>query len=382
MAGVPQPMSRRERRELAGDDASTPTDHQEERYGFEEPEEHFVPRFMFAERTQPEDGGAVSFAPVEETPSAPQFRPEPEPEPEPEPPVQPETIRAPMFERVPEPVPEVEPALEPTATPNPAPDVDHSPATPQYGEFPARNPYFAPVTGESPLVNQPFPPHSEDATYTPQTTQFAASPDTPFPNAGGEEPPMDTAVEVSIPWWRSVVALVAYGVIVMGGVGFGVVQLLGAADRIELAQEVIIEGPELSGITPVELEDPTDFLAGAPQYAHDTALIEVVTYELSEVDLYARTAEVYDLTYSNGSDTFTVRAYQHFRESEAETAWESLSEGSTDIAPVEAFGEVVGQRAVLDTDEGTVVTWRNLTGVFWLTGPDDDVVEFFEFYGW
>jgi hypothetical protein len=208
----------------------------------------------------------------------------------------------------------------------------------------------------------------------------------PFPagddNTTGTDSTGIDDVDPKDPWWRSLVALIAYGVVLMAVIGFAIYRAFFVPVPVTLPAEVLLEGPESNTLTPVEVVEPTDFVAGLPTATVAHALTDVVMWELGDVEfLPARAAEVVDLTYSDGAEEFVVRAYQHFHEDDAVKTYAALAGDAGDVEPVEAFGEEVGERALLDTDDGLEVVWRNGTVVFHLTGPEENIVEFFQFFG-
>lgn len=201
---------------------------------------------------------------------------------------------------------------------------------------------------------------------------------------GPTEPPYTADDDSSsTPWWLSVAALVVYGVIILAVVAYVVASALFTSETVTIEPEVLVEGPAAPDVTPIELEDPTPFLQGVPLTTPTHALANVVSHDVSEIDAPAgRVAEAHDLTYSNGTTDYTVRAYHHFSEADAQQSYDALAEGSTDTAEVVAAGEVVGERAILTTDDGTVIVWRNSATVLSVTGPEEGIAEFYDLFGW
>ncbi len=274
---------------------------------------------------------------------------------------------------------EVPIATPPTAT---TPTVD----------APARVSPFASVA--APSLEPGFVPTFEARELTPTGSQPTVSfahvmpssselPIEPAPPHHASDPHSGDTAHASSPWWRSVVALVAYGVIVMAGLGYGAFIVFLQPAPVALAAEVLIEGPPDNGIAPIEPSEPTAFLAGAPLKTPTHTLTEVQSYSLGELDhLPGRTAEVHDLTYFDGTTTYVVRAYQHFNTDDAVETFASITVEAPGVVPVEIAGEQVGERAELETEEGRAIVWRNATAVFVLTGPEAGILEFFTLFGW
>jgi len=237
---------------------------------------------------------------------------------------------------------------------------------------------FAPVSGDQPVTpaghaNAPMLAPQTDHSLTPDGDS-QAPPDGP----DGSDTEGD---DHHVPWWRSAIALTAYGLIAMGALGFGAYQLLLAPDPITLESPIILEGPPDNGVTPIQIEEPTQFLSSIPTGTLTHSLIEVDSFAPGELsELPARTVEAHDLTYSDAENTYVVRAIQHYNADDAIENYEALSADATDVAPVEAGGREVGERAILETEDGTVIVWRNETAVLTLSGPDTGLVDFFTFY--
>jgi hypothetical protein len=245
---------------------------------------------------------------------------------------------------------------------------------------------FADVNGAN--DDFPFVPTFASREHSPTASQPTISFAAPLPTEPTE--PVDDAPphharggHEGEPWWRSVGALVAYGVAVMAGLAYGLVAVLGATAPPSLPAEVLLEGPPDNGIAPIELTEPTAFLAGAPLKTPTHTLTEAQSYGLGELDdLPGRTAEVHDLTYFDGDTTFVVRAYQHFNADDAVATFGTITADAPQLSPIEISGEHVGDRAELTTDAGLVIAWRNGTAVFVLSGPEDGIREFFMLFGW
>lgn len=178
----------------------------------------------------------------------------------------------------------------------------------------------------------------------------------------------------------AIVGLVALGVAVWAGAAFGSVQLLGP-DPVVVPPETHVTGEPGPTVSPIALEDPTDFLAAMPSTVGSLALTGVETLDPIEAGVPERAAEVYDLQYSDGTTIVTVRAIQHYSEDAATAAYETLAGDASDVEPVtDSEGTEVGERAVVAGAEATAVVWRNSTAVLVAEGPEDAVLELYRLF--
>ena len=193
--------------------------------------------------------------------------------------------------------------------------------------------------------------------------------------AGEDAIPQDAPRE---PWFRSTPALIAGGLVLMAGIGYGAFLLFApTAGTVELADEVLVAEPSGAALEPIAIEDPTDLQAAMPGVVDTWALTEAQTVAPAEAGLTARAAEVDVLTYADGTATLTLRAIQHYDTEAAVAQFEALAADGTDRAPVTAGGTEVGERATVPADDATTIVWRNGTAVMELTGPADAVEGFY-----
>ncbi|WP_297083919.1 hypothetical protein [uncultured Demequina sp.] len=198
------------------------------------------------------------------------------------------------------------------------------------------------------------------------------------PTAGGDGTDGDAPrIREREPWWRSTVFLVVIGLLVLGGIGYGLYVLLSPEpETVQLTEEVLVAEKEVPTLDPIEIADPTAFQAALPTVVGTFVLTDAQSPDVADAGLEARAAEVSDLTYGDGEVELQVRAIQHYDDEAAVAQFEALTADSTDREPVDAGGSQVGERASID---GGIV-WRNGTAVFVLTGPADELEDFYAAY--
>ncbi|WP_084077447.1 hypothetical protein [Demequina sp. NBRC 110057] len=193
---------------------------------------------------------------------------------------------------------------------------------------------------------------------------------------GSEIPPLAPQDDKQpTPWYRGVVFLTAMGVVVLAAIAYGVYLLLDSPEEVTIAAPEVVEVQAEPTIDPVALEDPSDFLAAMPTTVGAFAMTEAAAVEPDEAGLDTRVAEVDDLVYRDGDTTLTLRAIQHYDETDATEQYDALAADGTDSQPVTVAGTEVGTRATLEGDP-TQYVWRNGTAVFVLAGPADALEDF------
>ncbi|GIG55014.1 hypothetical protein [Demequina activiva] len=198
-------------------------------------------------------------------------------------------------------------------------------------------------------------------------------------SGGGDEPPAQPHERT--PWWRSVPFLVVVGLLVMGGIGYGLFLLLAPeAETVELTPEVIVEAPAEPALDPIEIEEPTDFQAALPSVVGPYALTAIDSPAPQAAGLEVRAAEVDDLTYSDGEVELSLRAIQHYDAEAATAQFEALAVDATARESVMAGDTPVGERASVSGEDGDSILWRNGSAVFVLTGPADALEDFYALY--
>lgn len=179
-----------------------------------------------------------------------------------------------------------------------------------------------------------------------------------------------------MPWWRSAVALVAGGVLVMAGLGAGVYLLWLAPGPLELPAPVILATPQSTAPQPIVLGDVTDFVASMPPRTLTHAMTDVQEIRFRDVPLLqVRTVEVVDLTYFDGQDTVVVRALQHYTTDEAIAAFAGYVGEADGVEDLVVGDEVIGEIVTVTTEDGTTIMWRNTTAIFMVSG-EGDLAEF------
>ncbi|WP_084039144.1 hypothetical protein [Demequina sp. NBRC 110053] len=183
------------------------------------------------------------------------------------------------------------------------------------------------------------------------------------------------------PWWRSTPFLVIVGLLVMTGVGY-VLYLLFAPmnEPVALTPPVLVEPAASATIDPIAIEEPTAFQAAMPATVGAYALTGIATPAPEDAGLEVRAAEVDDLTYSDGTTDLAVRAIQHYDAEDAAAQFEALAATGSERQPVEAGGTQVGERASVTGETGDSIVWSNGTAVFVLTGPADQIEQFYELF--
>lgn len=247
-------------------------------------------------------------------------------------------------------------------SPSSAPSTDSAP-TPDHPDETAALP-AAPTFGDT------------SAPYTPRVS--AASAATAPSDGDVPGPPVTTTAEPPrTPWYASTVFLVAVGLIVLGGIGYGVYLAMFAPGDVELTPEVLVEAPAAATVDPIALDDPTPFLAAMPATVGTYAMTAATPVDPEEADLTVEPAEVNTLTYSDGTDEFTLRAIQHFTEEDATEQYATLAGGGDNAEPVTVGDAEVGEKVTLGGDP-EIYVWRNGTAVFELTGPAAQIESFYE----
>ncbi|WP_152647974.1 hypothetical protein [Demequina sediminicola] len=226
---------------------------------------------------------------------------------------------------------------------------------------------------QSPL-NEASPLNDESPAYVPPVMPGSA-PAEPSSQTGAE-----SATKESTPWYRSLWFLIIIGLLVMGGIGYGVYALFFAPEDVTLEAEVLVDPAPTATIEPIALEDPSEFLSAMPGTVGMFALSGAVEVKWADAGVPIRAAEIDDLTYTDGTETVTVRAIQHYDEEAAIQQYDRLSEGGTEPEPVTVGGSEVGERVVIDGDV-TQYVWRNATAVFVASGPAAIVEDFYANFG-
>ncbi|WP_144019010.1 hypothetical protein [Demequina sp. NBRC 110056] len=198
---------------------------------------------------------------------------------------------------------------------------------------------------------------------------------------GGSGESADTPAEEHEPWFRSTAFLVIVGLLVMGGIGYGLFLLLAPKNEtVELTPPVLVEPAATATLDPIVIEEPTAFQAAMPGTVGAFAMTELAAVNPQQAGLTVRAAEVDDLVYSDGVAQITLRAIQHYDAEAATAQFEALAADGTDRAPVEAGGASVGERATVPGETGDTIVWRNGTAVFVLAGPAEELEEFYSLF--
>ena len=110
------------------------------------------------------------------------------------------------------------------------------------------------------------------------------------------------------------------------GIAAGVYALFFLPEPVVLAPHVELIPRDTPAAAPVAFEEPSDFLAGMPTATLAFALTDYVEGELQDRATWPeRHVESWTLTYSDGVETMTVTAFQHYRDDDAIDAFEALA---------------------------------------------------------
>jgi hypothetical protein len=183
---------------------------------------------------------------------------------------------------------------------------------------------------------------------------------------------------------RRLVLWIVLGALVVGAVVFLAYSLFFKPDPVTLPVPTVTAQAATPTAKPIAITDSSTFVAAMPATVGIDVLIDyTVTDTLGDSTLPARTAERVTLDYGPGSSSrvFTVEAYQHYNQADAQTAYDSYAAGMTDVKDVIVDGTAVGKRAFSTSGSKGTVVWRNGTAVFDVTGPAGDVLRFFEHFG-
>lgn len=253
-------------------------------------------------------------------------------------------------------------------------------AAPVHDSSPTEGPLHEDVPG---LERPPSPFMSDDEpAYAPRVGAGDDPANHTDADGEGDGTAGDPPASARAPWWRSVPALVVLGLLVMGGVAYGLYMALWPQDEVELTPAVIVAPPEVPALDPVTIEDPTDFQAALPTIVGTYAMTAFDDPAPAAIGLDVRAAEAALLTYDNGETPLTLLTVQHFDEEAAVAQFEALAADGTDREPVEAGGATAGDRATVPGEAGDTLVWRNHTVVFELTGPAEATEAFFSIFPW
>lgn len=257
-----------------------------------------------------------------------------------------------------------------SADANPAPASALAPATTAPGFMAATPPTSAqsPPRSSTPELEDPEQPFAPAPSEPPM-------PDPADGDAGdGNEPPTHAR---RTPWWRSWPFLVLVGLLVMGGIAYGIITALSDSEPVELTPPVIVAEPEEPTHQATSIEDPTEFQQALPETVGLYALTGYDSPEVTSLDLLVRAAEATILTYQHDDITLSVRAIQHFEADTALEHFDAIAAEGTNRLPVSAGGVDVGERVNLTAQDGETIVWRNTSAIFFVTGPAQEAEEFF-----
>jgi hypothetical protein len=183
---------------------------------------------------------------------------------------------------------------------------------------------------------------------------------------------------------RRLVLWIVLGALVAGAAVFLAYRLYFMPDPVTLPVPTVTAQAATPTAKPVPITNASTFVSKMPTTVGTDVLIAyTVTDTVGDSTLPARTAEKVTLDYGPGSSSrvFTVEGFQHYDQTAAQTAYDSLATGMTDVTDVVVDGTTVGKRAFSTSGSKGTVVWRNGTAVFDLTGPASDVLGFFEHFG-
>ncbi|NYI42558.1 hypothetical protein [Demequina lutea] len=183
---------------------------------------------------------------------------------------------------------------------------------------------------------------------------------------------------------RRLVVWIVLGALVAGAAVFLAYRLYFMPDPVILPTPTATAEAPAPTAKPIAITNASAFATAMPTVVGTDVLIDyTVTDTVGDSTMPARTAEQVTLDYGPGSSStvFTVEAYQHYNQTDAQTAYDSYAKGATDVKDVVVNGTTVGKRAFSTTGSKGTVVWRNGTAVFDLTGPASDVLGFFEHFG-
>lgn len=193
---------------------------------------------------------------------------------------------------------------------------------------------------------------------------------------GRDEPPVK---DERTPWWRSWPFLVLVGLLALGGVAYAVVMAMSDSDPdpVELTAPVIVPTPDEATHEAISIPDPSEFQAALPQTVGPFALTGFEAPDVASLDLLEPAAEANLLTYQYQDVTLSVRAVQHFDADAALRHFDAVAVGGAELEPVSAGAVDVGERVTLTAQDADTIVWRNNTALFFVTGPAQEIEEFF-----
>ncbi|MDN4477968.1 hypothetical protein QQX10_06810 [Demequina sp. SYSU T00039] len=196
---------------------------------------------------------------------------------------------------------------------------------------------------------------SEDGTEGP-----GSPPDTPAP-----PPAVDLAERRPGRAWP----LVLIGLLTIAAITLAILWPALHPAAIDIPAQRVMSAPAGAVVEPIELEEPTPFLAAMPLVAGTWALTAVDTHAAaSDEALPGRVAEWHTLTYSDGTEEVTVEARQLYTEDDAHLALVAAAGSDAELTDATAGGQVVGERAELSDEEDTRVMWTHGSAYFEAVG--------------
>ncbi|GMA35918.1 hypothetical protein [Demequina litorisediminis] len=162
--------------------------------------------------------------------------------------------------------------------------------------------------------------------------------------------------------------LTIVGLLVLGGIAYGVVRALDKPENVAVAAPEVVEVQAEPTLEPVTLKDPSAFLAAMPPTVGPYSMTKAATLDPEKTTLTTRAAEVDDLTYSDGTTTLACVPSSTMTWPMPRLSTRRLAKDGTDPQPVTVGDKKVGQRVTIEGDP-TKYVWRNGTAVFVLRGP-------------
>ncbi|WP_062305765.1 hypothetical protein [Demequina subtropica] len=273
-------------------------------------------------------------------------------------------------------------AARPTAASSPAPAMAPVPAVPSWATIAATVPKPGSDDEPTPALYRPRVPAeaSGSAGARPAATAGSEAPAGGDAGDGGDGTGVDEGRTPGRAW-----PLILVGLVILGAAFAAAWFLLLRPEAITLPEQHVLSVPSAepgSTLEPFVPTDPSPFLAAMPTAAGDWTLIDAAARDAaSDGALPGRIAEAYLLTYSDGTDEVTVVARQLYSQEDAAKALAKVAGKGADLTEATVDGTVVGERAVLESDDVTRVAWTNGSALFVAKGAAEDVADLAEMLG-
>ncbi|WP_062381459.1 hypothetical protein [Demequina pelophila] len=219
-------------------------------------------------------------------------------------------------------------------------------------------------------------PASGSASAPAPTETAPTAPSAPTPEGATSERPPAGASSPRTPGraWPLVIA----GLAILGALGYGAYLYVGEPEPIEIPAANVVAPEVVHAVDPVELEDPTAFLAAMPATFERWSMVEATTHDPADATILpGRVAEHHTLVYTNGTAEYTVEAYQLYTEEDAVKALERQPRDG-DVGEHTVAGAAVGSEARRSSETDTRVMWTHGAAYLEAVGPTEGIDAFLE----